>query len=54
MTDRPIPDERDQINRPPQPDLRCQEHDGICEVLHSLHARVVALEQRVKALETPK
>lgn len=54
MTDpRPIPDERDQIYRPqpPMPDLRCLEHGPVCEVVHSLHARIVKLEQRVAILE---
>lgn len=53
---RPIPDERDQMIRPqPQrPDLRCEEHGGICEILHSLHNRVVMLEQRVKMVEDRK
>jgi hypothetical protein len=51
---RPIPDERDQIEVPPVPDLRCREHGGLCEVTHSLHNRIVGLEQRVKMLEDGK
>jgi hypothetical protein len=50
--DRPIPDERDQMEVPPAPDLRCREHDGLCKVAHSLHNRIVQLEQRLKMLET--
>jgi hypothetical protein len=49
--DRPIPDERDQIEAPRCPDLRCREHDGLCEVAHSLHNRLVELEGRVDKLE---
>jgi hypothetical protein len=41
--DRPIPDERDQIEAP-----RCP---GLCEVAHSLHNRLVELEGRVDKLE---
>ncbi len=48
---RPIPDERDQIAAPPKPDLRCGEHGSLCKVAHSLHDRVVMLEQRVSILE---
>lgn len=49
---RPIPDERDQISsQPERPDLRCEEHAGVCELLHSLHGRLMELEFRVRALE---
>jgi hypothetical protein len=33
--------------------LKCREHASVCEVVHSLHARVIALEQRVEILERP-
>lgn len=39
------------VERPPRPDLRCTEHESLCNVIHSLHSRVVALEQRVQQLE---
>ena len=48
---RSIPNERDQIDAPPAPDLRCREHSSLCEVVHSLHDRVVAVEQRLRILE---
>lgn len=48
---RPIPDERDQMEVPHRPDLRCREHGALCEVAHSLHNRVVSLEERVRILE---
>ena len=51
MTDRPIPDERDQIEVPRRPDLRCREHEGLCEVAHSLHDRIVKLEGEVAMLK---
>ena len=46
-----IPDERDQMECPVKPDLRCGEHEKLCEVIHSLHGRIWALEERVKELE---
>ena len=46
-----VPDERDQMSLPEQPDLRCSEHGGVCEVVHRLHGRLWALEERVKELE---
>ena len=33
------------------PDLRCGEHCELCEVVHSLHGRLVILEARVLMLE---
>ena len=52
--DRPIPDERDQIEVPRMPDLKCREHGELCEVTHALHNRIVKLEQRVDMLEKGK
>jgi len=49
-----IPDERCQREAPPHPDLRCRDHEAFCEVLHSLHRRIVELEQRVAKLEQRK
>ena len=46
-----MPDERDQMERPAKPDLRCSEHEKVCEVIHRLHGRIWALEERVKELE---
>jgi len=46
-----IPDERDQMYVPPRPDLRCSEHTTMCDVIHSLHTRVVLLEQKVKMMQ---
>lgn len=40
-----------ELDVPRKPDLRCLEHGGVCEVIHSLHGRVVGLEQRVRKLE---
>ena len=54
MSLRPISDERDQMESPPKPDLRCREHDNVCKVAHSLHNRVLQLEQRVRMLEDRK
>ena len=51
MTDRPIPDERDQIEVPRRPDLRCREHGGVCELMHSFYNRLLKLEQRIEVLE---
>ena len=48
---RPIPDERDQMEVPPQPDLRCREHGGVCELLHDFYNRLLKLEQRMDLLE---
>jgi len=48
---RSIPDERDQIEFPERPDLRCEEHCGYGELLHSLVHRLIELEGRVKGLE---
>ena len=50
MEDRMIPDERDQIECPERPDLRCSEHNSICAVAHSLHQRLVALEEQVRRI----
>lgn len=50
--DQRIPDERNQISSQPEgPDLRCEEHGGVCELLHSFHRRLVELECRVRTLE---
>lgn len=46
-----IPDERDQMEVPLKPDLRCRDHDGICELLHSLMGKLRKLEQSVARLE---
>ena len=51
--ERPIPDERDQMEVPPRPNLKCREHESLCEVTHSLHNRIVKLEERVGILEGP-
>jgi hypothetical protein len=48
---RPIPDERDQIEVPHKPDLRCREHGGVCELMHSFYNRLLKLEQRITVLE---
>lgn len=47
------PSERDMIERPEKPDLRCKEHCSICEVIHSLHQRIVQVEAKVRKLENP-
>ena len=47
-------DERDQIELPEMPDLRCREHGNVCEVVHSIHNRLVLLEARVRKLEERK
>ena len=39
------------FDRPERPDLRCSEHAGTCEVVHSLHSRIVSLEGRMVMLE---
>ena len=39
------------VETPRQPDLRCQHHEAMTEVLHSLLGRLMALEARVAALE---
>jgi hypothetical protein len=31
----------------------CDEHKGLCEVMHSLHNRLVKLEGRVDTMERP-
>ena len=46
------PSERDMIEAPHRPDLRCREHDSLCEVAHSLHRRLLELEERVTRLES--
>ena len=51
---RPIPDERDQIEAPSMPDLRCREHESVCEVVHSIYNRLLLLEDRVRTLEERK
>ena len=48
---RPIPDERDQITCPQRPDLRCREHGGVCDLMHSFYNRLLKLEQRTEVLE---
>ena len=53
MADEPCrPSERDMIDAPRHPDLRCREHDSLCEVAHSLHRRIMELEERVTRLES--
>ncbi len=49
------PVEADMIESPRQPDirrpdLRCSEHGGVCEAIHSLLNRVMDLESRVREL----
>jgi len=44
------PDERDMTAHPSSP-CCYREHLALCEVAHSLHGRVVTLEQRVAMLE---
>ena len=34
-----------------KPDLRCEEHCELCDVVHSIHGRLVILEARVLMLE---
>jgi hypothetical protein len=34
-----------------RPDLRCDEHGAVMELLHSLHGRLMVLESRVVLLE---
>ena len=34
-----------------KPDLRCSEHGSVCEVMHSVYNRLVALESRIRVLE---
>ncbi len=46
-----IPDERDQLEVPKRPDLRCKDHESVCAVVHELLNRVLGLEQRVRTLE---
>ena len=41
----------DIVELPQQPDLRCQHHEAMTEVLHSLLRRLMVLEARVAALE---
>ncbi len=40
------------IDAPRHPDLRCREHDSLCKVVHSLHRRIMELEERVTRLES--
>lgn len=49
---KPISDESDQIQRPPRPDLRCEEHGGLCSAVRLLQRAVVELEERVRKLES--
>ena len=44
MDDRPI-------DVPEHPCLRCDEHEGQCELLHGLLGRLMVLESRVSYLE---
>ncbi len=41
----------DTVETPRQPDLRCQHHEAMTEVVHSLLGRLMELEARVAALE---
>ena len=41
----------DELNVPDKPDLRCSEHGNVCEVMHSVYNRLVALESRIVVLE---
>ena len=43
-----IPDERDQIEAPKRPDLRCAEHGVHCRLIHSLLDRVAVLEKKLR------
>lgn len=55
MMERPSEQENatlDIVELPHQPDLRCQHHEAMTEVLHSLLGRLMALEARVATLET--
>jgi hypothetical protein len=45
-----IPDERDQIEAPKRPDLRCAEHGVHCRLIHSLLDRVAVLEEEVRGI----
>ena len=54
MTDSPLFDERDQIDSPSMPDLRCREHGNVCEVMHGIYNRLLLLEARVRILEERK
>ena len=45
------PSEVDMIESPRAPDLRCSEHEGVCDVVHGLLGRLMVLESRVKELE---
>ena len=46
-----IPDERDQMELPRKPDLMCQEHGKLRELLRTFAARLAELKQRVDTLE---
>ena len=41
----------DELNVPEKPDLMCSEHGNVCEVMHSVYNRLVALESRIVVLE---
>lgn len=47
------PSECDMIEVPVKPDLRCKEHGSVCEVVYSLHQRIVQVEAKVRKLENP-
>jgi hypothetical protein len=51
MSRRPIPDERDQMEVPVRPDLRCKFHEEYYDLLHALLGRLMVLEQRVATLD---
>lgn len=51
---RSVFDERDQMEVPKMPDLRCWEHESVREVVHGIYNRLLLLEARVRTLEERK
>ena len=45
------PSERDMMEVPERPDLRCVDHESVYEVVHRLYHHLLELEERVRRLE---
>ena len=41
----------EEVEAPSRPDLRCREHESVCDVVHGMLGRLLLLEERVKMLE---
>ena len=39
------------LNQPCKPDLRCQEHGSVCEVVHAMYSRLLIVEAKIESLE---